>query len=188
MTMTSAWRGLERRVHATRRREERQPPDTASCGHNRCFAVHRPAVVKLGRERERVGRRGDDPASSPDDASSDLDRSREVAGDVGQRGEHEIAERVSIETVPSLEAKLEERREQCVVFSQRHETIADVTRRDDAEVAPQSPGASAIVCRRDDPHEPINGSAGGVRAPRRAADRAAEHVRQAGAAAKRRNA
>ncbi len=59
----------------------------------------------------------------------------ETAGDFAQRGNEQIAKRMSGQTGTSLEAVLEHLGEQGFVAAERGQAIADVSRREDAHIA-----------------------------------------------------
>ncbi len=74
---------------------------------------------------------------------------------VGQRGEDEIADRVTFEAVAAIEPVLEDVGDQRVIVRERRKAVANVTRRHDVELRAQSTGTAAVIRRRDDGDEAV---------------------------------
>ncbi len=125
-------------------------------------------------ERRRV-----DLAPHRQDRLGGHDRLVKIAGDAGQGGQEEVAEGMADQAAAVREAVLEEARQQVLVVGQRDDAVADVARRQHAELAPQASGGAAVVGDGDD--------AGELAQPRAAhlVLEAAQQRRQPGAAADR---
>lgn len=113
------------------------------------LAAHNGAVFHEGGEGD-VGRGGRiDAAPGGEDLGGGLNGLGEVAGDVGERGEEEIAEGVAFE-VALFEAVLEEAGEEVLVFGEGDHAVTDVAGRKHLEVFAEAAGGAAVVCDRDD--------------------------------------
>src|SRR5271157_3530532 len=69
-------------------------------------------------------------------------------------GEKEIAQIVAAQSVAARETEIEEFGEELFIFGERHQAVADVAGRKNAEVAPQAAGAAALVRDGDNGSEP----------------------------------
>ena len=74
-----------------------------------------------------------------------LHGAREIAGDVAERGEKEIAETVALQAASAVETILKQPAQQRLVLRKRHHAIADIARRQNAVLAAQPAGAAAVV-------------------------------------------
>ena len=79
-----------------------------------------------------------------------LDSLGEVAGQVGEGGQQEVAERVPLQPPPLSESVLEESAEQRFVLRHRDQAITDVAGRKNIEITPETAGAASIIRDRDD--------------------------------------
>lgn len=104
-----------------------------------------PAQLKVAAEACRQ-----DSAANREDLLCGFDRLVEVPGYPCDGGQEEVAEGVAGEALAGLEAELEEAGEQVLVVGQRDQTVADVARRQQPQVAAQPPGGAAVVGNRDD--------------------------------------
>ena len=71
-----------------------------------------------------------------------------------ERGEKEIAQIVAAQSVAAGKAVIEELGEKLFVLGERHQAVADVAGRKNAEIAPQAAGTAALVGDGDDGSEP----------------------------------
>src|SRR5216684_6685832 len=112
-----ALNGLDRfRQRADVARKQRELPDWLSASGNARFSVNFAAAFERGDQRH-VGDRGrKNSAANGQDFAADPNRFREVAGDVGQRGEEEVAEVVADEAAAGVKAILKEVAEQSFVL------------------------------------------------------------------------
>ena len=85
--------------------------------------------------------------------AADADSFGEIAGDVSERGEEEIAEVVADEAAAGVKAILEQAAEQGFVLAESDHAVADVAGRQDAIFAAQSAGTAAVVGDGDDRSE-----------------------------------
>jgi hypothetical protein len=81
-----------------------------------------------------------------------LDGLCEVTRDIGEGGEKEIAEAVTLE-IAVTEPVLEEAGEEMLVLGNGNHAIADVTGRQHVELFPQASGGATVVSHRDDSGE-----------------------------------
>ncbi|SPE30603.1 hypothetical protein SBA2_520011 [Acidobacteriia bacterium SbA2] len=108
------------------------------------------AAVRLFSLQPDVGKSGRiDFASDGQDFARNPYCLREVMCEVGEGRQKQIAEAVAAQAVARGKAVVEELSEETFVFSQRHHAVADVARRENSEVAPQTAGASPLVSHRD---------------------------------------
>ena len=105
---------------------------------------------RVGFQRHVGGGGGIDPAADVEHFGGLAHGILEVAHDVGEGGQEEIAEAVPVETAARLETILEQARHQAGVLGKGHHAVADVARAADVEVAPQPAGTAAIVGDGDD--------------------------------------
>ena len=98
-----------------------------------------------------VGERGrKNLAADGEDFAALADGFGEIAGDVGERGEKEIAEVVADESAAGVKAILKEAAEQGFVFGERDHAVANVAGRKNAIFAAQAAGAAAVIGDGDD--------------------------------------
>ncbi len=119
--------------------------DAAAAAADAGLADYHGAIVEHGFERHVGGGGGIDAAGDLQDLGGTAYGVGEVAGDVGQRGQKEIAEAVAFETAAGFEAVLKKPREQGVVFGERHHAVADVAGGQHVELAAQASGTAAVV-------------------------------------------
>ena len=131
------------------------------------------AVVHAGGQGDVGGGGGVDAAAGGENLRGQLHGLGEVAGDVGERGDEEVAEVVAFE-VALREAVLEETGEEMLVFGERDHAVADVAGGEHVEVFAEAAGGAAVVGDGDD-----GGEVGDERAWRRAGPRRAERVGRA---------
>ena len=122
---------------------------------DRGLAAHHAAVLELRDQRHQLARRRQHRAAGADHPRRDLHRVREVVGHVGERGQHQVADRVSVQAVAGAEPVLEDVGDQRVIVRQRREAVADVARRNHVELGAQPSRAAAVVGGRHDGDEPI---------------------------------
>ncbi len=73
-----------------------------------------------------------------------------------ERREKEIAEIVAAQPVAAGKAVIEKLGEELFVFGKRHQAVADIAGRKNAEIAPQPAGTAALVRDGDNGSEPRN--------------------------------
>ena len=96
--------GLERAVHTPRRRRhDREAADPGAGRRHGRFAQYLATVEELGGERHLIGSGRHDAPTGPDHTSCELHGAGEVTGDLGEGGEHQIAERMTFQAVARLE-------------------------------------------------------------------------------------
>ena len=183
-------------VHDTRRtarrvRQERETRDPSAGARDRRFAVEHAAVRELRDERHQLGRRRQHNAPRADDARGDLHRLGEVVRHVRERGQHEIADRMTVEPIARSEAVLKDVRDPRVVVRERRETVPDIAGRNHVELRTQPSRAAAVVRRRDDRDQALAlvavrlGASLGRAVREQHAAEAPQHVRESRAAADR---
>ena len=92
---------------------------------------------------------GIDPSAYRQHFRGELHGLRKVAGQMGHGHEEQISEAVSLEPPAAGETIVEQLRKERLILAQSHHAVADVARRQDVEIAPQPPGAAAVVGYRD---------------------------------------
>ncbi len=112
-------------------------------------------------ERRVGGGGGVDAAAGGEDLRAGLHGLGEVAGDLGERGEEEVAEAVAFEVAVG-EAVLEEAREQVLVLRERDHAVADVAGGQHVQVFAQAAGGTAVVGDGDDGGEVADEAGQGV--------------------------
>lgn len=116
----------------------------------------------------------------------------EVAGNIGERRQEQVAEAVAGESATNREAILEEAPKQCLIFREANEAVANVARGKNGILAAQAAGTSAIIGDGDYGDEVGDGEFIGPGKLFRAAGdvmlEAAQKHGEAGAAAERDNA
>ena len=108
------------------------------------------AVFESGDERDVGNRGGENLAADRENFAADADGFGEIAGDVSESGEEEIAEIVADESAAGVKAILEEAAEESFVLAESDHAIADVAGRKDAIFAAQAAGTAAVVGDGDD--------------------------------------
>src|SRR5208283_4019306 len=73
-----------------------------------------------------------------------------------ERGEKEITEVVAAQSVAAGKTVIEKLGEELFVLGQGHQAVADVTGRENAEIAAQAAGTATLVCNGDNGSEPRN--------------------------------
>ena len=124
--------------------------DAFAAGGDAGFAVDAAAVFESGDERDVGDRGGENLAADGEDFAADADGFGEIAGDVSESGEEEVAEIVADEAAAGVKAILEEAAEEGFVLAESDHAIADVAGRKDAIFAAQAAGAAAVVGDGDD--------------------------------------
>src|SRR4029434_1017069 len=114
----------------------------------------------VGRRLEGYVRNGGRKNASADGqyATGNANGFREIAGNVRERGEKEVAEIMSFQPVARAETKLKQPAEQRFVFGEGHHAVADVPRGEDTILAAQAAGAAAVVGDGDDCGEVHDGA------------------------------
>ena len=108
------------------------------------------AVFQLGFQ-DHVGIGGRiDAAQAGQNLRGDFHGLYEIACQVCQGGQEQVAEAVSLETAAFRKPVLEQLGEQSLVFRERHHAVTDVARRQNVEFATQASGAAAVIGNRDD--------------------------------------
>jgi hypothetical protein len=75
---------------------------------------------------------------------------REVSGNLRERSQHQIPDRVPLESATLLESMLQQLLEGGIRRRNRREAVPNVARRQDTELLSQPPGAAPVVGYRDD--------------------------------------
>ena len=88
--------------------QQRQPLDPAARSGNRRLAAQHAAVGELRHQRDELARGGQHDAARANHARRDLDGLCEVVRDVSQRRQHEISDRVAVQTVAGTEPILKD--------------------------------------------------------------------------------
>src|SRR5260370_25127393 len=107
----------------------------------------------------RKGRRKNATADG-ENFAADADGFSEIAGNVGQRGEEKIAEIVADETAARVKTILKKAAEEGFIFRKSHHAVANVAGRENAVLAAQATGASAVIGDGDDGGEIGNAALG----------------------------
>ncbi len=139
---------LGKRAGGTRR--EREFFDGLAAGGDAGFAVDAAAAFERGDQRDVGDGRRENAAANGEDFAADADGFGEIAGDVGECGEEEIAEIVADETAAGVEAILKEAAEKSFVLRKGDHAVADVAGRQDTIFAAQAAGAAAVIGDGDD--------------------------------------
>ena len=167
-------------------RDQAEARDAAVAGGDFGFAADALAVAQQRLQLQAAaGGGGIDFAAGFEDDGAELDGLGEVAADIGQRGEKEVAEAVAVESAAG-EAVAEQLRQQLFIVGERRHAVADVAGRGHALLLAQASAGAAVVGDGDDGGEA--GDEGRQRSRgRRSGDdvalESAEQGGQAGAAA-----
>ena len=121
-----------------------------AAGGDAGLAVDAAAVLRGGDQRDVGDGRRENLAADREDLAADAYGFGEIAGDVRQRGEKQIAEIVADEAAAGVKAILEEAAEQSFVLRERDHAVANVAGRQDAVFAAQAAGTAAVVGDGDD--------------------------------------
>ena len=159
---------------------EHQLGDAPAAGGDVGFAAHERAVVHARHQRG-IGRGdGVDAATGGENLRRQLDGVGKVAGNLGERGDKEVAEVVSLERVAAAEAMGEEPGQQIFFLAERDHAVAQVAGRQHVEVLAQAAGGAAVV--GDGDHGGEVGDEAGLARARLAggADVAAQSAQQRG--------
>ena len=148
--------GTGERTHAAR--GEAEFLDRGTAGGDARFAVDGAVVFERGDEVDVRKRRRKDAAANGEDFAADADGFGEIAGDVRERGEKEIAEIVAGEAAAGVKAILKQAAEQGFVFRKGDHAVADVAGRKNTVLAAQTAGAAAVVGDGDDGGEVGDGA------------------------------
>ena len=128
-------------------------PDSADAGAGSAdagFAGHDAAVLQIRFESHVGGRGGVDVALDGQHLRGDAHGAGEIARDVGERGQKEVAETVALQAATAGEAVAEQTRKQGFVFRERHHAVANIARWEHLEIAPQTARAAAVIAHGDD--------------------------------------
>ena len=124
---------------------EMDAADAAAAAADAGLAGDDGAVLEFGFEMA-IGHGGwKDAAADGEDFTGLANGVVEVAGNVAEGGEEEVAEAVSAKAAAFLEAILKQARHETGVFGKGNHAVADVAWREDVEVAAEAPGAAAVV-------------------------------------------
>lgn len=140
------------------------------------------AVGERGSEVHIGNRGGEDTAADGKDFTGDMNGFGKVAGDMGERGEEQVAEIVADQAAPGVKAVLEKAAEQRFVFRKRDHAVADVTRRQHAVFAAKTAGTAAIVGDGDNRGQVSDGAIAGSVAIRAKDDMLLQPTKQRGKA------
>src|SRR6266478_4296860 len=159
----------------------------AAAGGDAGFAVNGAAVFERGDEMDVRKRRRKNATADGENFAADADGFSEITGNVGQRGEEKIAKIVADETAARVKTILKKAAEEGFILRKSDHAVAYVAGRENAVLAAQAAGASAVIGDGDDGGE-IGDGALGAGAFVGAADdeflETAEERGEAGAAAK----
>jgi hypothetical protein len=135
---------------ASSTRRKREALDAFAAGGDAGFAVDAAAAFESGDEGD-VGDCGwKNLAADREDFAADADSFGEIASDMSESGEEEVAEIVADEAAAGVKAILEKTAEQGFVLAESDHAVADIAGRQDAIFAAQASGAAAVVGDRDD--------------------------------------
>ena len=113
------------------------------------LAAHQRAVVHP-RYQSRVGGSDRiDAAARGENLRRQLDGLAKVAGDLGKRGDKEVAEVVPFERIAAAEAMVEEPDQQVLFLAERHHAVAQVAGGQHVEAFAQAAGGAAVVGYRN---------------------------------------
>ncbi len=108
------------------------------------------AVFESGDERDVGDGRGENLTADREDFAADANGFGEVASDVSQRGEKEVAEVVADEAAAGVKTVLKEATEESFVLAESDHAVTDVAGRKDAIFAAKAAGTAAVVRDSDD--------------------------------------
>ena len=131
-------------------RVEGELDDAAVAGGDVGFAADEGAVVHARRPGGVGGGGGVDAAAGGENLGGELDGLGEVAGDLSEGGDEEVAEVVALEGVAGAEAVIEELGQQVFFFAEGDHAVAQVAGREHVEVFAQAAGGAAVVGDGDD--------------------------------------
>ena len=151
-------------------RIEHEFGDALLAGGDVGFAAHEGAVVHARDQGGVGGGGGIDAAAGGENLGGQLDGVGEVAGDLSERGDEEIAEVVAFEPVAGAEAVGEELGQQVLFFAESDHAVAQVAGREHVEVLAQAAGGAAVVSDGDDGGE-VGDLAGNIRLASRGTQR-----------------
>jgi len=129
---------------------ERELLDALAAGGDAGFAVDAAAVFQSCDERDVGDCRGENLPADREDFAADANSFGEVAGDMSQSGEKEVAEIVADEAAAGVEAVLEEAAEKSFILAESDHAIADVAGGENAIFAAEAARAAAVVGDGDD--------------------------------------
>ena len=121
-------------------------------------APHLPAAAPTLEPRleTHIGKRGGhDLAADGQHFARETHGPAEVARQMGKRGEKQVAQAVTLQSMSGGEPVLEKPGHQLFVFGQGHHAVADVARRNHVQLRPQPARAAAVVGSGDDRDELI---------------------------------
>jgi hypothetical protein len=86
-----------------------------------------------------------DAAANSENFAADAYSFGKVSGDMGERGQEEIAEIVADEAASSVKAILKKAAKKSFIFRECHHAIANVARRKDTVLAAKAAGATSVI-------------------------------------------
>ena len=116
----------------------------------RGLAIEDLAGIHFGAKPDVLPRRRQHPAAKSHHRSELLDGGGEVAGNLREGGQHQVADGMALEPLALDEPVLQQPLERRVGRGNSRQAVPDVTRGQHTEVAAQSPGAPALVGHRHD--------------------------------------
>ena len=122
---------------------------------DRRLAVDDLSVRQLRSQRHVFNRRGKHAPARLEQRGHLVDRLREAPRHLRQRREQQIADGVPVEIRPGVEA-MRKKLSECGVRRERRQAVADIARRQHAELLTQAAGAPAIVGHGDDRGQPVS--------------------------------
>ena len=135
--------GLRQGLDLPRNQADASDPGAAAADAR--LAHHFRSVFERGFERHVGGGRRIDASGDLEHFRRGLHGLRKIAHHLRERHQEQVAEAVSLEAAARLKPVLEQARQQRGILAQRHHAIADVARGQHVELAPQPPGAAAVV-------------------------------------------
>ena len=129
---------------------KREALDAFAAGGDAGFAVDAAAVFESSNERDVRNCGGENLAPDREDFAADANGFGEIAGDVSEGGEEEVAEIVADEAAAGVETILEEAAEKGFILAESDHAVTDIARREDAIFAAEATGAAAVVGDGDD--------------------------------------
>ena len=146
--------GLDRfRERANVAGQQREFFDWLSAGGDSRLALNFAAVFERGHESDVGERRRKDTTANREDFAGYANGLGEIACDMGERGEEEVAEIMADEAAAGVKAILKEAPQQGLVLRQRDHAVANISGRKNAIFPAKTAGAASVIGDRDDSGE-----------------------------------
>jgi len=180
VSILKCFNGFWKRTDATR--HELDLADGHAATGDFRFAADALAIGECCSEVHIGNRRWEDAAAGGEDFAGDVNGFGKIAGDVGERGEKQVAEIVADKSAAGVKAILKQASEQSFVFRESDHAVANVARRQHSVFAAKPAGAAAIVGDSDNRGEVRDGAFTGSVAVRAADDMLFQTAEQRGKA------